>query len=144
MKVWLLGICVLVGCGASSPRPAGSEAANEAFKHADERRAVSVTPKRESEALTVPDQPNDGNISPEAFDGVKATFEKAGARVERDFTTPGGRTVRIYLPLGVAMDMTEAQAKTLAATTRLKLGDSAVVYIKGPGGNTLGKASRFD
>ncbi len=41
-------------------------------------------------------------------------FKEAGARVERDFSTPGGRAVRIYLPLRVAMDMTEAQAKTLA------------------------------
>ena len=75
---------------------------------------------------------------------MKAAFENAGARVERDFSTPGGRAVRIYLPLRVAMDMTEAQAKTLAAATRSKLGDNAVVYIKGPGGNTLGKASSVD
>lgn len=42
------------------------------------------------------------------------------------------------------MSMTETQAKTLASEARAKLGENAIVYIKGPGGNTLGKASRFD
>ena len=75
---------------------------------------------------------------------MKAAFEKGGARVERDMTTPGGRAVRIYLPLSVAMEMTETQAKTLAVATRARLGKDAVVYIKGPGGNTLGVTSPFD
>ena len=42
------------------------------------------------------------------------------------------------------MEMTETQAKTLAVATRARLGKDAVVYIKGPGGNTLGVTSPFD
>ena len=145
MRAWTLVLCLLMGCGPNiSTTPAASETASRAFKNADERRPETVTPKKETQAPTVPERSTAGDISPEAFAGVKAAFESAGARVERDFTTPGGRTVRIYLPLRVAMDMTEAQAKTLAAATRGKLGENAVVYIKGPGGNTLGKASSFD
>jgi hypothetical protein len=80
-------------------------------------------------------------ISPEAFASVKSAFEKAGARVELDSE---GNAVRVYLPMSVAMELSETQAKTMAAAARAKLGDRAVVYIKGPGGNTLGKSSWYD
>ena len=77
----------------------------------------------------------------EAFNEVKAVFEKAGARVERDLSPPGGRTIRIYLPLSTAMEMTELQANTAAEAAKARLGEKAIVYIKGPGGNTIGKSS---
>ena len=46
--------------------------------------------------------------------------------------------------MSVAMELSETQAKTMAAAARAKLGERAVVYIKGPGGNTLGKSSWYD
>jgi hypothetical protein len=85
-----------------------------------------------------------GDITGERFTLVKRAFEGQGARVERDFTSYRGQTVRIYLPASVAIDITKTQAETIAATARSQLGGNAIVYIKGPGGNTLGKASSFD
>lgn len=80
-------------------------------------------------------------ISPEAFAAVKSAFEKGGARVELDSEA---NAVRVYVPMSVAMELSETQAKTMAAAARAKLGERAVVYIKGPGGNTLGKSSWYD
>jgi hypothetical protein len=83
---------------------------------------------------------SDGDMTSVAFDSVKAAFEESGAKVERDYSSRRGQTIRIYLPLKVALEMTESQAATLAAATKAKLGKNAIVYIKGPGGNTLGVA----
>lgn len=80
------------------------------------------------------------DMTDQTFKAVKEIFEKQGAKVERDMSTPKGRTVRIYLPPKTAISITKEQAETLASYTKSKLGDNAIVYIKGPGGNTLGKA----
>ena len=142
MKTLILGPFVLLaGCVPSSgtKSPANQTAINEAFKSADARsQTYSQPPTRAASPLSNSSSSN--AFTDEAFNGVKAAFEKAGARVERDMTTPGGRTVRIYLPLNVAMEMTELKAKTLATSARARLSEKAIVYIKGPDGNTLGKA----
>ncbi|MCX6591765.1 MAG: hypothetical protein NTZ56_09595 [Acidobacteria bacterium] len=82
--------------------------------------------------------PRASSITDARFAAVSEAFTKMNARVERDPERPD--TVRIYLPAAVAMELTESQAKTMASMAQSRLGATAVVYIKGPGGNTLARA----
>jgi hypothetical protein len=79
------------------------------------------------------------NITGERFETVRRIFEAQGARVDRDPKMTN--TVRIYLPASVAVTMTKLQAQNIASEARGRLGGKAIVYVKNPTGDTLGKAA---
>jgi hypothetical protein len=82
---------------------------------------------------------DDGHITEDRFEAVAEVFRREGVRVERD---PRARdTVRIYFPASIALNMTKQQAKVIASTTRGRLGDRAIVYVKTDAGDTIAKAS---
>lgn len=92
---------------------------------------------RPQETSSHPDET--GNVTDSRFATIREIFEKQGARVERDASATN--TVRIYLPLSVAMTISKSQAQNIASETRGRLGERAIVYIKNSSGDTLGKAS---
>ena len=73
------------------------------------------------------------------FEQVQRIFGGQGARAERD--PKATSTVRIFLPLSVAMAMNKLQAQNIASETRSNLWSEAIVYIKTPFGETLAKAT---
>ena len=100
----------------------------------------TTTPAGDGRTLSK-DSP-DKHITDERFRKVREAFEKVGARVERDPTAPD--TVRVYLPWSAASDMSERGAKEMARDARDRLGTDAIVYIKTPSGQTIGKAAPWD
>lgn len=71
---------------------------------------------------------------------VKEMFESQGATVE-PWDSSGPHTMRIRLPLSMAMTATPMQAREMAGLARERLHPDAIVYIQSPSGQLLGKAT---
>ena len=107
-----------------------------AYGSSDSRNS-GTTPGSSSPSTT------SGNVSRERWDTIAATLKEQGApymSVEPyDSTAPN--TMRIILSGRIARDMSAYDARRLAATTRSRLGDSAIVYVKDDTGKRLAKAA---
>lgn len=79
------------------------------------------------------------HITKERFEAVRKIFEDQGSRVERD--PKATDTVRIYVTESVAAGLSATDAQKMAKDARERLAEEAIVYVKNPNGDTLGKAS---
>jgi hypothetical protein len=99
--------------------------------------ACSVEPRVSPAATGNISQP--GDISEEQFAAVEKVLAENGTRIERVPSSYRGQAVHVYPPASAVASMTKTQAETIAAMVKSRLGKNATVYVKGPGGNTIGK-----
>lgn len=101
-------------------------------------QSTQVDPPKAKPASTATGDYDNGFT--ERFRRVSEIFVKQGASV--DPWDPNARwTMRVYFPSNMAMDMSDSQAKEVAAMAQSRLGDNAIVYVKSESGRTLAKAA---